>query len=35
MTAGTPLIISIRRLQDSNDDGQTDVFLRIAYGSTQ
>jgi hypothetical protein len=35
MTAGTPLVISIRRLQDSNDDGQTDVFLRISYGSTQ
>jgi hypothetical protein len=35
MTAGTPLLISVRRLQDSNDDSQRDVFLRIAYGSTQ
>lgn len=35
MTPGKPIIISIRRLQDSNDDAQTDVFLRISYGSTQ
>lgn len=35
MTPGTPLLISIRRLQDSNDDTARDLYLRIAYASTQ
>lgn len=35
MTAGTPLFIRMARLNDSNDDTQRDLYLRIAYGSTQ
>lgn len=35
MTAGTPLLISLRRLNNSNDDTARDLYLRIAYGSTQ
>lgn len=35
MTAGTPLFIRLARLNNSNDDTARDLYLRIAYGSTQ
>jgi hypothetical protein len=35
MTAGTPLFIRVARLNNSNDDTARDLYLRIAYGSTQ
>jgi hypothetical protein len=35
MTPGTPLFICVARLNDSNDDTQREMFLDLAYGSTQ
>lgn len=35
MTAGTPLFIRVARLDTTNDDTARDLYLRIAYGSTQ
>jgi hypothetical protein len=35
MTAGTPLMIRVARLNNTNDDTARDLYLRIAYGSTQ
>jgi hypothetical protein len=35
MTAGTPLQIRVARLNTANDDTARELYLRIAYGSTQ
>jgi hypothetical protein len=35
LTAGTPFFVRVARLNTANDDTARDLYLRIAYGSTQ